>query len=101
MEMQDKYIYIPPVLNRPVQNPMERAFEADVQIQSQELPLQQLIANKLKCEVADYHCMLVAWMYEHRSDLHMMEKWLAVRDLDLETYAVHLTSGGTSDGLEL
>ena len=101
MEMQDKYIHIPPVLNRPVQDPMERAFEVDVQFQGQELLLHQLIANKLKCEVLDYCHMLVAWMYEHHSDLHMMEKWLAVRDLDLETYAVHLTRGRTSDGLEL
>ncbi len=45
--------------------------------------------------------MLVSWMYEYRSDLHMMEKWLVIRDLDLETYAVHLTSGGSLDGLEV
>ncbi len=30
-----------------------------------------------------------------------MEKWLAVWDLDLETYAVYLTSGETSDCLEV
>ncbi len=45
--------------------------------------------------------MLVAWMFDFHSDLHMIEKWLAVRDLDLETYAVHLLSGGSSDGLEV
>ena len=70
MEMQDKFIHIPPVLNKPVKNPMERAFEADVQIQGHELPLQQLIANELRCEVEEYCHILVAWMYKHCSDLH-------------------------------
>ncbi len=100
-ETEGLYIHIPPVLNKPVQNPPERAFEADVVIHEEEQTLQWLLADSMQCEVEDYCYMLVTWMFEHCSDLHMMEKWLAVHDLDLETYAVHLTSGGTSDGLEV
>ncbi len=59
------------------------------------------MADILHTMVGKFRKMLVSWMYENQSDEHMIEKWLAVRGLDLETYAVHLMSGGTSDGLEL
>ncbi len=98
---EGSYIHIPPVLNKPVKDPIDRAFEADVVLKGNELPLQCLLANLMQCKVDDYQFMLVAWMLEYHSDLHMMEKWLAVQDLDLETYAVHLSSCRLSDGLEL
>ncbi len=40
-------------------------------------------------------------MFENWNDIHMIKKWLVVRGLDLEMYAVHINSGGTTDGLEL
>ncbi len=71
MEMQDKYIAMPPVLNHPVQNLNEQAFEADIQLQGSALPLQDLLASLLNCDITDYRQMLVTWMMEYCGELHI------------------------------
>ena len=45
--------------------------------------------------------MFVDWLGCVASDVLMIEKWLAVRGLTLLNYLQHLSSGGTSDSLEL
>ncbi len=96
-ETTDRYVQVPQVLNDPV----ERADEVGMSLQGHPCPLQVLLAELLHTSPEEFRKMLVSWIYQHRSEEHMIEKWLVVRGLDLETYAVHLTSGGTSDGLEL
>ncbi len=51
---EGSYIHIPPVLNKPVKDPTDRAFEADVVLKGTELLLQCLLANTMQCQVDDF-----------------------------------------------
>ncbi len=44
---------------------------------------------------------MVEWIGFATVHVHMIEKWLAVRELTLSDYLDHLHGGGTSDGCEV
>ncbi len=45
--------------------------------------------------------MIVDWIGFAAAHVHMIKKWLAVRELTLSEYLDHLHQGGTSDGCEV
>lgn len=100
-ETQNHYITIPQVLNKPVLNIEERLDKTGLQRLSDTVPIQGLLADLLGCSKDEYRQMMVDWMGFAASHVHIIEKWLAVRDLILSKYLDHLHQGGTSDGCEV
>ncbi len=82
-------------------DPEECLDEIGLVLTSNIKPLQELFANILEYVVEDYQHMMVDWLGCVASEVPMIEKWLAVRGLMLLDYLQYLSSGGTSDGLEL
>ena len=89
-EMENCYITIPQVLNKPVINVQDRLNETVLQRLSDTLPIQNLLADLLGCSRDEYRCMMVEWLSFTSLHVHMIEKWLAVRDLTLSEYLDHL-----------
>ena len=100
-ETQEKYITIPHVLNKPVLSIQERLDKTGLQRLSDVAPIQDLLASLLQCSVVDYWQMMVDWIGFAVAHVHMIEKWLVVRELTLSDYLDHLHGGGTSDGCEV
>ena len=100
-EMDGKYVQIPQVLNKPVHDCSNRVGDIGVTLVGDCRPLPELLASVMNCSTSDLRGQLVQWMFKNWNDIHIIEKWLVVRGLDLKTYAVHINSGGTTDGLEL
>ncbi len=100
-ETENHYITILRVLNKPVTNIQDRLNAIGLWRLSDTLPIQNLLADLLGCSRDEYRHMMVEWLLFASSHVHMIEKWLAVRDLTLSEYLDHLHQGGTSDGYEV
>ncbi len=100
-ETEGYFVQIPQVLNNPVKDCCEKAIDAGLELVGLSKPIQDLLVDQLSCSVEDYCESLISWMNVNCGEVHMLEKWLAVRGLDLGSYVQHLADGGTSDGLEL
>ncbi len=100
-ETEGYFVKVPQVLNNPVKDCCEKASDAGLELIGPSKPIQDLLADQLSCSVKDYHDTLISWIYKNCGEVHMVEKWLAIRGLDLESYVQHLAEGGTSDSLEL
>ncbi len=77
-ETADRYVRIPQVLSDPVRDCIERAEEVGITLQGQSCPIQVLLAELLHTSPEEFRKMLVSWIYQHRSEEHMIEKWLVV-----------------------
>ncbi len=97
--MDGRYVWIPQVLNKLVHDCRDRVGKVGVTLLGDCKPLPDLLASVLNCSTSDLRGQLVQWMFENQNDIHMIEKWLVVRGLDIKTYAVHINSGSTTDGL--
>ena len=100
-EIENCYITILQVLNKPVINVQERLNETGLWRLSDTLLIQNLLADLLGYSRDEYRYMIVEWLLFASSHVHMIEKWLAVRDLTLSEYLDHLCRGGTLDGCEV
>ena len=87
------------MLNKLVHDCRDRVGKVGVTLLGDCKPLPDLLASVLNCSTSDLRGQLVQWMFENQNDIHMIEKWLVVRGLDIKTYAVHINSGSTTDGL--
>ncbi len=96
-----EFVAMPKVLNKPVCNLQERLDEIGLLALTEELPIQEHMASFLQYSVEDYHDQIYQWLRQYDSDLPIIGKWLTIHGLDLLEYLVHLSQGGSSDGLEL
>ena len=95
-----EFVAMPKVLNEPVCNLQERLDEIGLIALTEQLPIQEHITSFLQYSVMDYHDQICQWLRQYNSDLPIIGKWLAICGLDLSEYLVHLSQGGSSDGLE-
>ena len=89
------------MFNHPVCSLCDKLDETDLVLVSEELSLLGLFALRLGCTEQAFWATLIQWMGLYCSEVPMIEKWLAVRDLTLADYISYLQEGGTSAGLEL
>ena len=93
-EVLHKYVMVPKILNKPVVKLGERLEEIGFHPVGCEQPLQCLLADLLGTTVDVSREQLRHWIICHNNDVHMIEKWLAVRGLDLSEYLTHLEMSG-------
>ena len=101
LEVQDHCILIPQVLNRPVQDIGAHLEEIGMHACGTRVPLHHILACLLECTPETLCQQLWQWVLHYSSDVHMIEKWLALRGLELAEYLSHLQTEKDSDGLEL
>ncbi len=64
----------------------EKANDVGLELVGPSKPIQDLLVDQLSCSVEDYCESLISWINANCGEVHMLEKWLAVRGLDLRSY---------------
>ena len=100
-EVIDRYVTVPQVLNKPVLDVGVCLDELGLTEKEPQMSIQDHLACMLQITSAKFQAHLSTWITNYASDVHMIEKWLAVCGLTLQDYLLHLKGQGTSDGLEL
>lgn len=100
-EVHDHYVQIPQVLNKPVLDIGVHLEEIGMHACGNKVPLHHILSWLLECLPATMHQQLRQWILHYNTDVHIIEKWLALHGLDLAEYLTHLQSDRDSDGLEL
>ncbi len=101
LETQPQYVTVPQVLNKPVLDLGSQLEEIGMNVCGEHVPLHHIMARLFNCALDMLWQQLWQWVLRFSQEVHMIEKWLAVRGLDLVEYLSHLEGNKESDGLEL
>ncbi len=94
LEVQDCYIPIPQVLNRPIQDIGAHLEEIGMHACGTRVPLHHILACLLEYTPETLCQQLWKWVLHYSSDVHMIEKWLNT----CHTYRLRRTLMGWSFG---
>ncbi len=99
--IQDNFVIMPKVLNRPVGDVQEWLDETGLYATGPQVLLQENLSRLMECSVVDYWEQICRWLQDNAVHVPMTEKWLAVQGLNLQEYLAILGGNGASDGLEV
>ena len=100
-ETQYRFITVPQVLNKPVIDLGARMEEVGIHVCREQVPLHHVLAGLFECKPQTLHQQLCQWVLRYHPEVHIIEKWLAIRGLNLAEYLSHLESDKACNGLEL
>ncbi len=101
IETQEHFTPVPQVLNKPVIDLGSHLEEIRIHVCGDCSLLHHIMARLFECAPDMLQQQLWQWVLHFSHDVHMIEKWLAVRGLDLAEFLSYLESNRESDGLEL